>query len=457
MSYIVFAVIYCLAVVIAGTYIGRVSSAKLDDYYLAQRGAKRWIGAFAASASSESAWVLMGLVGAAYASGASVFWLVPGCVCGYAFNWFVVAPRLHHLTDRAEAITLAEALAFEQRSQRLRLILTLVILIFISAYLSAQFLAIGRLVNSTMGLPIPAGIVAGTVFVLAYVTYGGMRASLVTDFLQAALMVGVLFLLPLYGLYAIYSGGHSFDTLPPDYMSLSGGKTGFALIGLILGWAGIGLAYPGQPHVLQRHMTMRDDREIRFAGVIAIVWSALVFGGAILSGIVGRVLINNPPDQEQTMLYLGQLTGSPAVGGLVLAAIFAAIASTADSQLLALSASIKNDIPHVRSKENIGPRMLTAVIALVGALIAGSQNATIFSLVLFAWEFLGVTVGMAVIGTLVMRRSSRAIMVSMALGASTLMIWRNIETLNSALYALVPAMAVGVLALYASKFAENGR
>ena len=451
-SYIMFAAAYCIFVVAIGSYFGRNSSSQLSDYYLAERGAKRWIGAFAASASSESAWVLMGLVGAAYASGLSVLWLIPGCVLGYAFNWFAVAPRLHHLTDESKAVTLAEAIGFRHDSSRLRLVLTLIIIVFLSAYLASQFLAIGRVVNSTTSLSVTGGIVAGAVFVLAYVGYGGMRASLVTDFLQAILMVGVLVVLPAYGVYRVVLGGLSFDVLPPDFMSLTGGKSGFALIGLILGWAGIGLAYPGQPHVLQRHMTMRDDREIEFAGPIAITWSALVFGGAILSGVVGRLLVENPADKELVILYLGQLTNSPAVGGLVIAAIFAAIASTADSQLLALSASIKNDIPHVRSSERIGPRMLTVVLAMLGAVIAGSQNTTIFALVLFAWEFLGVTIGIAVIGTLIMQRSASAIMVSMAVGAATLLVWRNVEALSGALYALVPAMALAVTTLYLSKF-----
>jgi sodium/proline symporter len=85
-SYIFFAIVYCIFVIAVGSYYGRSSSSHLSDYYLAERGAKRWIGAFAASASSESAWVLMGLVGAAYTSGLSVLWLIPGCVLGYAFN-----------------------------------------------------------------------------------------------------------------------------------------------------------------------------------------------------------------------------------------------------------------------------------------------------------------------------------------------------------------------------------
>ncbi|MBS3928555.1 MAG: hypothetical protein KGZ65_09420 [Sphingomonadales bacterium] len=457
MTYILFAAAYCLFVVAVGAYFGRSSSSHLSDYYLAERGAKRWIGAFAASASSESAWVLMGLVGAAYTSGLSVLWLIPGCVLGYAFNWFAVAPRLHHLTDESKAVTLAEAIGFRHNSARLRIVLTAIIVIFITAYLSSQFLAIGRVVNSTTSLTVPVGIIAGAVFVLAYVGYGGMRASLVTDFLQAILMVGVLVLLPAYGVYRVVSGGLSFDVLPADFMSLTGGKSGFALVGLILGWAGIGLAYPGQPHVLQRHMTMRDDREIRFAGPIAITWSALVFGGAILSGVVGRLLVENPADKELVMLYLGQLTNSPAVGGIVIAAIFAAIASTADSQLLALSASIKNDIPHVKASERIGPRMLTVALALLGAVIAGSQNTSIFALVLFAWEFLGVTIGIAVIGTLIMQRSASAIMVSMAVGAVTLLFWRNMEALNGALYALVPAMILAIVTLYASKFVGQSK
>lgn len=457
MVYLLFAVAYCIVVVLVGSYYGRTSSSELSDYYLAQRGAKRWIGAFAASASSESAWVLMGLVGAAFTTGFSVFWLIPGCVAGYAVNWFVVAPRLHRLTDESRAVTLAEAIGFAHKSPRLRLVLTLIILIFLSAYLASQFLAIGRLVNSTADVSIAAGIVAGTAFVLAYTAYGGMRASLVTDFLQAGIMVAVLVLLPAFGLYKVMTGGYSFASLPEDYRSLTGGQEGFAAIALILAWAGIGLGYPGQPHVLQRHMTMRDEREIRYAGPIAITWSALVFGGAIFSGILGRLLIESPPDKELVMLYLGQLTQSPAIVGIVIAAIFAAIASTADSQLLALSASIKNDIPHVRSAERIGPRILTIALALAGALIAGSQNATIFSLVLFAWEFLAVTVGMAVIGTLIVRRGPRAIMTSMALAAATLLIWRNVPMLTGALYALVPAMGVGLAALYVSKLAGRGQ
>lgn len=444
-----FAILISLVIVVIGTLSSRRTSTRLDDYYLADRGVGRWFGAIAASAASESAWVMMGLVGAAYAGGVSVFWLVPGCVGGYAFNWFVLARKLQHGSRSTGAITVAELIGKETGSAVLRVVAALISVVFLTSYTAAQFFALGKALNTFGGMNIVLGTVLGAGFVLTYVTFGGMRASIYTDALQGLLMVLVLIVMPAYAWWHLaVVGTHTpISSLPAGFLSLTGDKVGLAFIGLVLGWAGIGLGYPGQPHVLQRHMSMKDPKDVLWGGAIALAWSTAVFIGAISSGIAARYL-TSPSDPELSLLALAFTLTGPVLAGAAMAAIFAAIASTADSQLLVVSATIKNDVPWLRNSKLINPRVVTVVMAITAAVFASTRNTTIFDMVLYAWEFLGVTIGTAVIGAFAIRRGPKAILFSMAVGAATLIFWRNSRELSAVVYALVPAMGVAVTSLW---------
>jgi sodium/proline symporter len=77
--------------------IGWVTSRKAtspSQFFLADRSLKAWVTAVSSTASSESAWAVLGTVGLVYKEGLAAIWFLPGCLLGYAVNWLLLAERL---------------------------------------------------------------------------------------------------------------------------------------------------------------------------------------------------------------------------------------------------------------------------------------------------------------------------------------------------------------------------
>jgi SSS family transporter len=294
---------------------------------------------------------MLGLVGAAYVGGVSAFWLIPGCAAGYLFNWLWLAPRLRRATtpdgENVGALTLPEYLGRRFQSVTVRLVATVIVVAAMLGYVAAQMTAAGKAFDAVFGLPYAWGVALGTGIILVYMSIGGFRADVWTDFLQALMMIAALVLLPIVVLYHAGGVGDLISTLRETDSSLlspAGDKMGFALLGLVLGWLGIGLGYPGQPHVTNKFMAARDDRSLRVGAVVALAWSITVFAGAIVLGLGCRALFPDLADPEQSLPIAADRFLAAPLAGLILAAVLAAICSTADGQLLVCVSAIGHDL-----------------------------------------------------------------------------------------------------------------
>ena len=118
---------------------------------------------------------------------------------------------------------------------------------------------------------------------------------------------------------------------------------------------GIGLGYPGQPHVVNRFMALRDDRALAQARIIAIAWAVVIYSGMLLLGLCGRVLYFGLIESEQVLFEVANRLISPVMAGIMIAAVLSAIMSTADSQLLVAASSIANDLRRPGAARAIRP------------------------------------------------------------------------------------------------------
>jgi Na+/proline symporter len=203
--------VYTLLIVGIGLYSARYAGKSDEDFFLAGRSLGGWIAALSASASSESGWVTLGLVGWAFGNGVSAYWIIPGCLCGFLFNWFVVAGRMRERSVAIKALTLPDFFAFNfrERLPLLRVISVIVILVAMLLYVAAQLAAAGKAFAVTFpSVDYKVGVLIGAGVVLLYTVAGGFRAVCWTDFLQAFLMVGTLVVFPVYLL--IVEGGFGF-------------------------------------------------------------------------------------------------------------------------------------------------------------------------------------------------------------------------------------------------------
>lgn len=266
-------VAYKIALVIIGLLAQRRTHDGLD-FFLGGRQLGPMVAAVSSAASSSSAWTLLGVSGAAYAWGLGALWLFPACVGGFVINWLVLAPGLRRLSHETGAVTVTELLAGpEGRPGRRAIVLiaSLIVLLSLGAYVASQFQGAGKAFGETFGLSLTGSVLIGAAVVVFYTMVGGFWAVSLTDTLQGLLMAATAVVLPIVALVTVGGFGPLIDGLRAlpgeDYLSFTRGWPWTTGIGFILGLLGIGLGYPGQPHVVNRYMAMK--LEIRRCGALA--------------------------------------------------------------------------------------------------------------------------------------------------------------------------------------------
>ena len=433
-------VIYTIGIVLIGVLAGRHAGKDDESFFLGGRTLGPWVAALSASASSESGWLTIGLVGWAFTSGASAYWILPGVLIGYVFNWVVLAGPLRDQTERLGAITLPDYLSLRfgegsgpnGRAPVLRLLAVAVIILAMWLYVAAQFAAAGKAFESAFAIDYRWGVGIGGAIVLFYTVIGGFRAACWTDFAQAIVMFVALGLFPIWALLS--SGG--YGAMSESLASVEGlntfwpEKTGLAFMGFLFGSGALGInfGYPGQPHVLIRFIALRKRSEAVKAAVIAFTWGAVVLWGAVTLGLLVRAytidgaewtaplaaeLAGEVSGAGETGLVLAAQALLPGVlGGVVLAAVLAAICSTADSQLVVAASAAASDVyARLFKHQGAGPwinRLTVLVLGIAAMLLVLDPGIQVFTFVLsYGWAVLGAAFGPQVLLALFWKRASR--------------------------------------------------
>jgi sodium/proline symporter len=451
---------YLLMLVAIGVGSARFSSAGPSEFFIGGRRMHRLVVALSAVVSGRSAWLLLGVTGMAWGMGASAIWAVAGYTVAELLLFLFYAPRLRRFSEAYDVITLPDFFAarFGDRDGRLRMLLAAVILVFMVGYVAAQFVGGGKAIGASFGVAPTTGVLVTATIVLLYTTLGGFLAVSLTDTVQGVLMLLGLVLLPVLmvldrgGAGAVLSELAAVDPALLDPAALAAGA--------FLGFVGIGLGSAGNPHILVRYMSIRDARQFRFAAVVGTASNVVMGVGAVLIGLLGRLYFPDAallPGGDTENLYpaLAQQHLPPVLFGVIVASIFAAIMSTADSQLLVAASAVVRDVYEkvLRRGMALDPRRLVVysrvvVVALVGVALGVGLLAQelVFWLVLFAWAGLGAAFGPTSILALAWRGTTRAgVFAGIATGTLTTVVWYFTPALKSRLYELIPAFLLALV------------
>ena len=419
-----------------------------EDYLLAGRKLGPWVTAFSERASGESAWLLLALPGAAISVGLGEAWTVIGITTGIIASWYLIAEKLRKETEKYDALTIPEYLhrKYQDNSNVIRLFSAVIIAFFFTFYVSAQFHASGKVINSLFGLSPVNGITIGAAVIISYTLMGGFFAVAWTDLLQGILMIGTLVILPLAGFLELQGSEY---TLSDDLLqigesnaSFTMGREGLAAVSVILGGLSWGLGYLGQPHLVIRYMAIRNPNEVKKARTIAILWALPGITGAFLIGLVALNYFGpeyfNYFDVEQAMPLLAVELLPPVFAGLLISGAVAAMMSTADSQLLVSTSAITEDFIHQYLGKNMSNKALVRLsrftIVILGlfafgiAILSELQERNIFGVVSYAWSGLGSAFGPALLLSLWWSGTTRkGIIAGLLTGFLTTIIWANTE------------------------------
>ncbi len=452
--------LYVLAMLGIGVWTARLTRSPLD-FFLADRSLKAWVTAISSTASSESAWAVLGTVGLAYKEGLSAIWFMPGCLLGYLINWLFIAEKLRKHSEENKSITLPDYFEnhFNDKSHALRVISVVIIFSCMMAYVAAQFTAIGKTFDAIFGVPHIVSISVGGAIVLVYTMMGGVRAVAWTDFAQGIIMALGLVILSVVALSSL--GGFSgmlveVENTSPETLNWMGGKSVAAFLGSMVGLLGIGLGYPGQPHVVTRYMAAKNTATIEKGTWIALGWGLTIYSSSILLGICGQALFPGLEDPEHLFPKAAEQLLPTLLTAVVLTGVLAAIMSTVSAQILVAASAIAHDVYSKLFQKTIShetilriSRITVLVLGLGAMLIALGETRVIFWFVLFAWSGLGASFGPLILFTLYSKRVTRqGAIAGMLSGFLTTLVWKATGLSDALIYELVPAFLIAALAIY---------
>ena len=425
----------------------------LDDYILGGRNLGPTLVALSVGASDMSGWLLLGLPGAVYLSGLSEIWIGVGLVFGAYLNWRFIARSIRIYSERASnALTLPDyfEFRFNDQSRIVRSVSAVVILLFFTFYVASGLVGGALLFESSFSISYNSALLGGCFIIVSYTFIGGFLAVVWTDAVQAILILLALVIVPFLVLNLI---GNS-DGLVSNMESIKPGSTnlfsGISVIGFLslIGW---GLGYFGQPHILTRFMAAQNPDEMNIARRAGMSWMIIVLFGSVASGLAGIIFFAEDPldNSETVFIALNQSLFNPWVAGIITAAILSAIMSTVDSQLLVSASVISEDFYRVFIRSDASQAELILVsriavicVACVALWIASDRNNSVLNLVSYAWAGFGAAFGPVIIFSLFVREmTSRSAVVSMFVGAFTVIAWSRLEGGIFDLYEIIPGFA----------------
>ena len=470
--------VYLIAMLGVGVWFAKKNNS-VDDFYLGGRKLGPFVTAMSAEASDMSSWLLMGLPGVAYLSGlAEASWTAIGLAVGTYLNWLIVARRIRRYSNHLDAITVPQFFSKRWGDDRnlLSAIAAVVIIIFFIPYLASGFSACGKLFASLFGTSYVTAMLISAAVIVIYTVMGGFLAASFTDLIQSIIMTVALIVVLSFGvaqaggLDAVMDNARSlagYLSLTQTHDAVTGGASSYSLLTIcsLLAW---GLGYFGMPHILLRFMAIEEEKKLALSRRVATVWVVISMGVAIFIGVVGNGMtkagaMEQLADSETIIVQIASLIShygvfAALIAGVILAGILAATMSTADSQMLAASSSVSQNLLveffHLKitgRKSVVVARSTMVVITLVAAFLARDPNSSVFRVVSFAWAGFGAAFGPVVLFGLFWRRSNKwGALAGMVVGGAMVFIWKyGIATLGGAfaIYELLPAFIAASIAI----------
>jgi sodium/proline symporter len=437
-------------------------SGNIEDYLLGGRGMGSWVTALSAQASDMSGWLLMALPGAIYLGGIEKTWIATGLFIGTALNWKLISARLRVYTEQTKAITLPcffEA-RFRDPTGLLRIVSAIIILMFFAIYASSGLVATGLLFESTFNVQYHLAVIIGGLIIIAYTFLGGFLAVCWTDLLQGALMVFAIIIVPALTYNSAGGVKAITDAMASKDISTSLMPNGGTLpvsICMIISSMAMGLGYFGQPHILVRFMSIKSVDKLGKSMTIAIVWVFLSLCGVVIVGLIGIAMFDGLSGGEEEKVFIFMIGDlfNPWFGGILLAAIFSAIMSTIDSQLLVSSSALSEDFYSKAIKREASEREIVLVgrgcvivISIIALVMAMDRDSTILEIVSYAWGGFGAAFGPLVLFALYSKKTTwQSALAGMVTGTVVLVLWKQVG-LSEKMYEIVPGFIANCLTIF---------
>ena len=399
---LVFLVFYYVVVVGIGFWAVRKGGAKdLEGYLLGGRKVGPLVTAMTLQSTSMSGYMFLGGGSEGFRAGYWAIWYAVGDIGGGVVNLSVIGRRMRKLSKILGSLTSIEYLEHRYPHPATRLISGAMSVFLLYFYVLAQFIAGGKGMALVTGLPYGVALAIAVGIIMLYTFLGGYFAVAYTDFFQSIVMVVGMIWISIVTIQAVggfTAANTAIAQIDPTYLSIWGKDLQFQnawgeVAGAVLIFS---VGYMGWPHVVTRHMAMESPKTARMAALYSTIWNLFFVMAPYLLGIMAILVLPNLADPELAIFTLAETLLPPAVTGIVMAAIMAAIMSTADSILLQVGTIASRDIyqrffnPKANDSQMVWvSRILVAVMGIVGLLVALFNPPGVFAIVTFTTSVLG--------------------------------------------------------------------
>ena len=368
-----------------------------DDYLVAGRGMNPALAALSAVSTWNSGYMFIGFIGFTYTMGYSIIWIGLGSMIGQIVAWIWLYKFIQQSANERGVRSLSSLVSNVTGSPEAKLAAVLSVL-FLAVYAAAQLTSGGKALYVMLGWSEVIGILIGFVLVVAYCYAGGIRASIWTDAAQSSVMIIGSSLLCYVAMQEVggISGLHEgLESQNANLTSIVPADLNFGVSLWIFAFFLGGLSVAGQPQVVTRVMTLATDQDRKTAMLWFFAWQTPFLLIMVIIGLASRVVFTGTDfDPELGLPMLAMETLGPFWVGLILASIFAATMSTADSQVLACTAAFTDDVMPQISQDHKKTKVVTLVIAafataisIFGLYVPGGDS--VFALVVLAVYGLG--------------------------------------------------------------------
>lgn len=434
------------------------SRGSAEDYLTAEKSVPAWLAGLSAVATNNSGFMFIGMIGLTYSTGLSSIWLMLGWIAGDLAASLCIMQRLREVSARPDIHSFGALLArwHETDFRWLQRIAGVLTIVFLGAYSAAQLKAGSKALHALFGWDASTGAVIGAVMVTLYCFAGGIRASIWTDAAQSFVMLAAMLMIVFAGLLQLDGIGGFYLALrhvSPTYLDWFPGMSGWGPLLFVLGWIFAGFGVAGQPHVVIRYVSLDRPKSIVRMRYYYYSWFVLFYSATIAAGLLARLLLPESVsfDAELALLRLAQTMLPPVLIGVMLAGLFAATMSTADSLILSCTAAFTRDFHGERHAGIVLTKGVTLMVVGVSLGFALSDNHSVLSLVLIAWGLLASAFAPLLLVYAFDGKPDEKLAISMLLvGVSVFLVWRHFD-LSHLAYEMIPAMLAGMITFFVGK------
>lgn len=356
----------------------------ITEYFIANRTIGGFIAAMTYSATTYSAFMMVGLVGMTYSVGVSAMGFELTYLMGTILLLVLFAPYFWLIGKQHECITPIELLSKAYHSPLLGGIATLYCLLMLIPYMSVQFTGIGYLLETLTGIPYQGGVFLTLIIILVFTLWAGMRSVAWTDALQAMIMlISSIFLL--YYVMDHFFGGFTlfFQIIQNEHSDmLSANKMSYQkFLGLTIPWLFFALT---NPQVAQRMFISKDKKSLKVM-ILGFAFFGLLYTLIVVHlGLAARHIFPGVTNTDTvTPLILEKIPIFLAMFAFL--GIVAASVSTVNSIILTLSSMCTIDVYEKlfsvdEKKKLLFGKIMVPVIALLAFLFSLGQFGIIVEL-----------------------------------------------------------------------------